>query len=69
MVRRCKLKSIRRQTRKEAKHEGTHLISSGELVVFICLGKPCSHRFHIIEDASFPFDMLYGTEFVEEETE
>jgi hypothetical protein len=66
MVRRCKLKSIRRQTRKEVKYEGKLLISSGELVVFICPGKPCSHRFHIIEDAPFQFDMLYGSEFVEE---
>jgi hypothetical protein len=65
MVRRCKLKSIRRQTAKEAKHEGKLLTSTGELVEFICPGKPCSHRFHIIEDALLWFDMLYGAEFVE----
>jgi hypothetical protein len=50
---------------KEAKYEGKLLISTGELVEFICLGKPCSHRFHIIEDAQLRFDMLYGAEFAE----
>lgn len=64
MVRRCKLKSIRRQTVKEAKYEGKLLISTGELVKFVCLGKACSHRFHIIEDAPLRFDMLYGAEFL-----
>lgn len=65
MARKCKLRSKQRETKKEATYEGVLLISTGHLVEFICPGKPCSHRFHIIEDAPFRFDMLYGVEFVE----
>lgn len=64
-ARRCKLELIRRRTVKEATYEGKILISTGELVEFICPGKPCSHRFHILEDSPLGFDMLYGAEFVE----
>jgi hypothetical protein len=65
MVRRCKLKPIRRQTVKKAKYEGKLFVSTGELVELICPGKPCSHRFHIIENAPLRLDLLYGAEFVE----
>jgi hypothetical protein len=34
-------------------------------VVLACPGKPCRHRFHIVEDAPIQFDILYGAEFLE----
>ncbi len=65
MVRQCKLKSKRRATKKNANYEGVLLISTGDLVELICPGKSCRHRFHIIENAPFQFDILYGVEFLE----
>jgi hypothetical protein len=65
LVRQCKFKSKRRATKKVADYEGVILISTGDLVELICPRKQCSHRFHIIENAPFQFDILYGVEFLE----
>lgn len=65
MVRQCKFKSKRRETKKSAKYEGVILISTGGLVVLACPGKLCRHRFHIVEDAPIQFDILYSAEFLE----
>lgn len=65
MVRRLEVETIRRQAAKVAEFEDNRLVSTGQLLKFSCPGKDCSHRFHVIERTSLPFDLLYGTEFVE----
>lgn len=65
VVRACKLKSIRRDTPKSQRYEGLLLVSTGHLVEFICPGRLCRHRFHVFQDPSFAFDMLYGADFVD----
>jgi hypothetical protein len=66
MVRKGNLKTKRRETVKTALYEGELLASTGHLVEFDCPGKTCKHRFHVIRNSPFPFDMLHGAEFVEE---
>ncbi len=66
MVRQCKLKSKRRATKKSANYGGVLLVSTGDLVELICLGKSCRHRFHIIKNAPFPFDILFGVDFMKD---
>jgi len=66
MVQESGLKTKQRETVKTVHYEGEILISTGHLVEFDCPGKACKHRFHVIENPPFRFDMLYGAEFVED---